>query len=457
MNIKMQYPIGNNTNFDGKIHDIKPLKLTHAKDSNFYILEYFDNSLGKRMYTFLKKEGYNYFKIPLERYPIVPLFKAYFKENCNLNILPEFIECKSFSTIENVIAEIKYSPKNNMRMATKKVIKIYYNEYDRKYYSDSLCTTEIEGAPESLGNLSNDGCTIIGYNIDYKIEHVYVKKNDNSKLRYKQKIIIFYNIFNKKYYWDKLCKNEIEGAPESLGELSNDDCTIIGHDIDYSIEYTFTVLLNIDKTPVRPEDEKINHLQKPATTIEYVLYDEEKKVFYYSEYISSSEGIEPSIRKNNMPGNKVKIQYSVPSDPRNMLLNIFHNQTSDNQNETWVEGEFIRIPETDIDNKNLKKELLRGCWKVKTKLLGKNGIYKIRVLKDQDGNKYIKTDKMMKSQYWESMKILLDDYTPINVVRYTTKLRLLLEKFFSAELVYEEQPISIIKLNDLDNSNRFRR
>lgn len=457
MKAKMKYPMGNNPNFDGRMHDIETLKLMQANNSNFYILEYYDYSLNKRMETFLKKEGDSYFKVPLRDYTMMRLSKVFFKDKCKLELLPNIIQCTSITTLGNVLKEINNSKKNNIRMATQKQMKIYYNRYDEKYYWDEVCLYEIVGAPESLGTLSIDGHSIISGDIEYKICSVYVNKNNydnfetkntkekpNINKSYKRKIMIFYNTHNNKYYWDENCSKEIIGGIESLGRLSSDGYTVIGGDTDYSIKYVYSILLKNNNQPKKQSEEVFNYEGRTVYTKEFVLHDIEKNVFYYSEYLKAAYGgsEEPFTHRKDMPQDVVTIQYIL---------------FGSSKNESWSQGKFVRIPEIDI-TEELREELLKKCNKATTKMVGKKDILNVKILKDQDGNKYIRADGMKDSKKFDVFEITLNNDKVVPVMKYSTEIRLLIERIFpQLELIYEEQPIYVTKQNDLDNSNKRRK
>lgn len=498
------------------------------------------------METLLREKDNKFYKVPLNNYSQFMFLKLKISgRKCQLSKLPNFIQCKNIkflSEIKKIINNPDYKQKKAVviyfnefdknyyydinctkkiegapdslgilsidkqiivgktfdfiikyvYVNLKKIICIYFNEYDKKYYSDINCTNIIEGAPNSLGTLSKEKRIISSQNIDYHIENAFVITNNlnnyqfneppirNKDITFKKLLIIFFNKFDFKYYYDKECHNEIIDAPESLGKLSAEKKTIIGTDVDYSIENVyvkkfekplkniyyneFTLkyyydkectneiigapnslgTLSSDKKTIKGYDiiyiinnvymirPFYQHIMDKMELADY-LYDKEKKVFYISNYVLS---------EYNLIGNYEYISYNL-----NGKSNI---------------GFYTRVCLSDINNENTIQELLRKSKKVSTSVFGKSGIHKIVLLVDQNGDKYFSLDdnNLKNIQFIKTENVLIKNtetnmYYLTSLLRYSPTVRCKLEDLLNEELVFEQQSIITKNYSDEMNSQDF--
>ena len=97
--IRMQYPYdttGENRILDGSVHEIEPIKLVRVGNSNLFILDYYDETVGANCTTFLVFINGVLTKVPVNNYGLafellnglnLPLHSV------SLDMLPSFIDC----------------------------------------------------------------------------------------------------------------------------------------------------------------------------------------------------------------------------------------------------------------------------------------------------------------------------------------------------------------------------
>lgn len=203
--IRMDYPNDkeNNINYDGKSHDILPLKLQKilVNGCELFLLNYCDFSLGRKsMITLLVREKGNFYKVPLIKYDIsfdelVEIFASKGRD-VKLNILSTHIGTKVPTDLLIFLQQLMNS---KVAVQSKKEKIIYFDSSTEKYYWDKECISEIKGAPDSLGK--KIGNKIYGNDdTDYVIEVLE---------RVAMKIPIYYNEADGNYYDDSDCRRLI--------------------------------------------------------------------------------------------------------------------------------------------------------------------------------------------------------------------------------------------------------
>ena len=217
--LRMDYPNDKekNINYDGRMHMILPLKLQRLviKGCELFLLNYVDMSLGgKSMITLLVREDANFYKVPLIKYDssfneLVSLFTSNGRK-VELNMLPFRIETKAPVNLSTFLQQL--GRKTSIPpVQTKKRRIIYFDPSTRKYYWDKKCTSEIKGAPDSLGN-KYESIIYGNGDTDYVIEVLE---------RVAMAIPIYYNEADGNYYYDPDCKNRIpntSGFPKNPKE-----------------------------------------------------------------------------------------------------------------------------------------------------------------------------------------------------------------------------------------------
>ena len=200
----MDYPNDKekNINYDGRMHNILPLKLQRLviKECELFLLNYVDMSLGgKSMITLLVREDANFYKVPLIKYD------------------SSFNELVSLFTSNGRKVELNMLPS---RIETK--------------------------APVNLSTFLQQ----LG------------RKTSIPPVQTKMRMIIYFDPSTGKYYWDKECTFEIEGAPDILGK--KDGNIIYGNgDTDYVIEEVKRVAMAI---PIYYNEADGNYYSDPDCT-----------------------------------------------------------------------------------------------------------------------------------------------------------------------------------------------
>lgn len=203
--IRMDYPndIENNINYDGKSHDILPLKLQKilVNGCELFLLNYCDFSLDRKsMITLLVREKGNFYKVPLIKYDssfneLTSLFTSKGRK-VDLKLLSSHIGTKSPTDLLTFLRQLMNS---KVAVQSKKEKIIYFDSSTGKYYWDKECISEIKGAPDSLGK--KIGNKIYGNDdTDYVIEVLE---------RVAMKIPIYFNEADGNYYDDSDCSRLI--------------------------------------------------------------------------------------------------------------------------------------------------------------------------------------------------------------------------------------------------------
>lgn len=211
MSVRMKYPYNqNNPFFDGQFHDIEPIRLIRINGNrDIYIMDYRDNTLGINMNTVLERRNGSFYKIPLKEYN-AEWRKLYTQTSLlgnkvNTSILPDIIECDNIISIDDLIGKpkahnlfdfIKDNFRNEVQTEAKpsRLIRIYHNLTDDKYYWDQYCTMMIGSNINALGKLLPDG-TIEGKDgISYEINDINKYKYNNPPQLNKKKLVeVFYD------------------------------------------------------------------------------------------------------------------------------------------------------------------------------------------------------------------------------------------------------------------------
>ena len=251
--IKMKYPYdSNNSDYDGKEHDIEPKCLVNYK-GNIYLLYYRDMTLEKNTHTFLIKNDLDeFFMVPLDSYntkdvkSVVKelLRRMTVEENAASDALnlPDKIGCISCQTFDDIVNdkvkidndEVNESKEESSKDFSKSkldtITPIFHNLADDKYYCDSNCTRLVDDDSTIEVSDKYDKDSIISENGHvYDVVDIYVNKD-------KPMIVtpIFRNSDNGKYYCDPDCTMLIDDI-SVFGTLNEENGIIINPDIIYKI------------------------------------------------------------------------------------------------------------------------------------------------------------------------------------------------------------------------------
>ena len=222
MKIEMDYPQDSKYNgFDGKTHSIKPIGMYGANidGKDLFLMAYRDISLGNiSMITILERNNGKFRKVPLLNYESEAFDKLMnrIKENgdrVKIEHLPAHIDTrKTPITVEDLLKEqLNKNPVNSSEINISK--------------QPPTPPVPPKVQAEAMIPPTKPPVNVMAEN----------KRPTNIETYVKNSSVIYYNIEDGKYYWDKECTHRILNAPNSLGV--KDGNKIHGPNCEYIIKY----------------------------------------------------------------------------------------------------------------------------------------------------------------------------------------------------------------------------